>query len=131
MRGAEQSSEYEQRVILAAIHSSRLYEELNGVRLSYAPGPVKAALSPSGRVECTLPPSRPPPGVPAPAHALFEAERRDPGPESLPHVHLATVQAEAVRLCIRCDQRPRSLHAIALCDECNRVTDEFVARRRP
>jgi hypothetical protein len=42
-----------------------------------------------------------------------------------------TVQPEAVRLCFRCGQRQRSPHAIALCDECDRATDELVARRRP
>ncbi len=63
--------------------------------------------------------------------ALFEAELRDPGSESPPHVHLATVQAEAVLLCDRCRQRPRSPHAIVLCDECDRWTAEWIAKRRP
>ena len=118
-------------VQLMSTDSIALYEELTGVRLGYDPGPLKAALPPSDRVECALPPPRLPSGAPAPAHALFEAGLRDPGPESLPNVHLATVQAGAVRLCIRCGQRPRSPHAIALCDECDRATDELVARRRP
>ncbi len=118
-------------VQLMSTDSIALYEELNGVRLSYDPGPFKAALPPSGRVECALPPLRLPPGASAPVHALFEAELRDPGPESPSHVHLATVQAEAVQLCFRCRERPRSPHAIALCDECDRATDEFIARRRP
>ena len=89
-----------------------LYEELTGVRLGYDPRPPKTAVSPSGRVECTLPPLRLPPGAPALVDALFEAELLDPRPESPPHVHLATVQAEAVRLCIRCCQRPRSPYAV-------------------
>ena len=118
-------------VRLMSTDSIALYEELTGVRLGYAPGPLKAALPPSDRVECALPPPRLPSGAPAPVHALFEAELRDPRPEGPSHVHLATVQAEAVRLCIRCGQRPRSPHAFALCDECDRATDELVARRRP
>jgi hypothetical protein len=117
-------------VQLMSTGSIALYEELTGVRLGYDPGPLKAALPPSGRVECALP-LRLPPCAPAPAHALFEAELRDPGPESPPHVHPATVQAEAVQLCLRCRQRPRSPHAIALCDECDRATREWVARWRP
>ena len=84
-------------VQLMSTDSIALYEELTGVRLGYDLGPLKAALRPSGRVECALPPPRLPPGAPAPVHALFEAELRDPRPESPHHVHLATVQAEAVR----------------------------------
>jgi hypothetical protein len=118
-------------VQLMSTDSIALYEELTGIGLGYDPGSLKAALPPSDRVECALPPPRLPPGAPAPVHALFEAELGDPKPESPPHVHLS-VQAEAVRLCIRCGQQPRSPRAIALCDECDRATDEqLVARRRP
>jgi hypothetical protein len=117
-------------VQLMSTDSIALYEELTGVRLSYDPGPLKTALPPSDRVECALPPLRLQPGAPAPAPALFEAELRDPRPESPSPTRVPTVQAEAVRLCIRCGQRPRSPHAVALCDECDRATDELVARRR-
>jgi hypothetical protein len=119
-------------VQLMSTESIALYEELTGVRLGYAPGPLKAALPPSGRVECDLPPARLPLGAPSPVLALFEAEQlRHPEPESPPHVHPVNVQAETVKLCISCDQRPRSPHTIALCDECNRATDEWIAKRRP
>jgi hypothetical protein len=118
-------------VQLMSTDSIALYEELTGIRLGYDPGAFKAALPPSGRVECALPPRPLPPGAPTPADALFKAELRDAGPESPPHVQPAAVQAEATRLCIRCGQRPRSPHAFALCDQCDHATDEIVARRRP
>ncbi len=119
-------------VQLMSTDSIALYEELTGVRLGYDPGSLQAALRPSDRVECTLPPPRLPPGAaPAPAHALFGADRvGDPRRESLPDVHLSTVQAEDVRLCVRCRQRPRRSPEIAQCDECDRATDDLLARRR-